>query len=104
MTAPKLFNYNPNGKGQANSMAVIAGGRTYFFSYETCIAIEARGQAAVVSVNNWGPTSGKHINWAKNAIYAEPVETCEPDDLESKLDELIEAENAKQKELEKANK
>lgn len=34
---------------------------TYWFSYETCIAFQGSG-SRVVCENDWGPTTGKHIN------------------------------------------
>lgn len=36
-----------------------------YFSYETPIAYQS-SMRSVVRNNDWGPTTGKHINWCKN--------------------------------------
>ena len=35
---------------------------TLWFSYETPIAIYVPGQGTFVRENNWGPTTGRHLN------------------------------------------
>lgn len=37
-------------------------GLTIHFSYETPIAFEGAGSGMVVRENDWGPTTGKHLN------------------------------------------
>ena len=39
------------------------GEMTYWFSYKTCIAAQREGFPAMVRENEWGPTTGKHLNW-----------------------------------------
>ncbi len=34
-----------------------------YFSYKTPIAFRAPGIGLVVRQNDWGPTTGKHLNW-----------------------------------------
>jgi hypothetical protein len=55
-------NYSSNNYG-AHSLAFQLGDVTVYFSYETPVAFEAPGHGLVVRVNDWGPTSGKHLNW-----------------------------------------
>jgi len=75
-----LFNYNPKGKGQANSMAATIQGIAYYFSYSTCIAVLADGKLSYAR-NEWGPTTGKHINWAKAAGGFQDSEQVNASDL-----------------------
>lgn len=34
----------------------------FWFSYKTCIAFRVAGSKTVVRRNDWGPTTGKHLN------------------------------------------
>ena len=59
MTIPTIK--HPTSK--ANYTVVEVGGITYHFSYQTCIAFNAwNGEGPVVRINEWGPTTGKHLN------------------------------------------
>ena len=40
-----------------------ATGNVYWFSYSTLVAFMAVGHNRVVRENDWGPTTGKHLNW-----------------------------------------
>lgn len=42
-----------------------AAGNCYWFSYQTLVAFNKPGYGRVVRQNDWGPTTGKHLN----AIY-----------------------------------
>ena len=55
-------NYSSNNYG-AHSLAFQLGAVTVYFSYETPVAFSAPGHGLVVRVNDWGTTSGKHLNW-----------------------------------------
>jgi hypothetical protein len=46
-----------------HSLAFQLGAVTVYFSYETPVAFEAPGHGLVVRENDWGPTTGKHLNW-----------------------------------------
>lgn len=35
----------------------------FWFSYQTLVAFQAEGYQRVVRQNDWGPTTGKHLNW-----------------------------------------
>lgn len=45
-----------------NFSRVQANGITYWFSYETCIAFQGLDGPLTVRKNDWGPTTGKHLN------------------------------------------
>lgn len=44
-----------------NYCEVVIGDLTMYFSYRTCIAYAVPGQGLVARVNDWGPTTGKHL-------------------------------------------
>ena len=45
-----------------NFVRVWIGDITVWFSYRTPIAIHVNGQSRIVRRNDWGPTTGKHLN------------------------------------------
>ena len=50
--------------GRDNFTRVDVGGVTFWFSYRTCVAFNRHdGTGPVVRENDWGPTTGKHLNW-----------------------------------------
>ncbi len=46
-----------------HSLCFKVGGRTYFFSYRTLVAVDDLEKGLIVSKNYWGTTTGKHLNW-----------------------------------------
>ena len=56
MKAPQIEQIAPNFK------TVIADGVQYWYSYDTCIAFQKYGKEMVVRSNDWGATTGKHLN------------------------------------------
>jgi len=48
---------------KANFSEVTIGRLTLFFSYKTVIGVFTPDDGAYVRENDWGPTTGKHINW-----------------------------------------
>jgi hypothetical protein len=59
-----------------NFTRVYAGGITYWFSYETCVAFQNDRQL-VVRKNDWGPTTGKHLNYIDDGAKSKRVDTHE---------------------------
>ena len=55
-----MRNYSSDNYG-AHSIAMNIGNVTLWWSYDTVIAFST-GYPVVVSENNWGPTTGKHLN------------------------------------------
>lgn len=46
-----------------NFAVLTIGDLTLWFSYKTCVAFMAPGRGRVVRKNQWGPTTGRHLNW-----------------------------------------
>jgi hypothetical protein len=38
-------------------------GNSFWFSYKTLVAFRSNATGRVVRQNEWGPTTGKHLNW-----------------------------------------
>ncbi len=38
-------------------------GNTYYFSYQTVVAVFVSGHGLIIRENDWGQTTGKHLNW-----------------------------------------
>jgi len=77
---PKFWNYGKYSSSNygAHSLAVTVGSLTIYFSYKTPIAF-CTGGRRYVRENEWGPTTGKHLNWIddgekKNRIPGEQFE------------------------------
>lgn len=64
MTLPTIRNYGNYSSSNygAHSLCVEVAGITVWYSYTTPIAFRANGDT-VVRENDWGPTTGKHLNW-----------------------------------------
>jgi hypothetical protein len=58
---PSFQTYCPN-TGPEKALQIFAGGSSFWFSYRTCIAFKVAGGPVVVCQNEWGPTTGKHLN------------------------------------------
>lgn len=54
-------NYSSDNYG-AHCLRVVMGRVTVWFSYQTPVAFQIGGNARVVRANDWGPTTGKHLN------------------------------------------
>lgn len=61
---PEISSYGEYASGNygAHSLVVKVGSLTVYFSYHTPVAFRAGGHL-VVRENDWGPTTGKHLNW-----------------------------------------
>ena len=46
---------------------------TVWFSYQTMVAFYSHETGLVVRENDWGPTTGKHLNWIDGGNKAERV-------------------------------
>lgn len=66
-----LGSYSAN-TPQANCMRIDIGQFNFWFSYSTIVAFSAPGlhdeigRYTAVRENDWGPTTGKHLNWIDN--------------------------------------
>ena len=64
MRLPEYHCYaNYTGKNYGiNALCFTAGDLDVYFSYKTPVAFRAPGFGLVVRENEWGPTTGKHLN------------------------------------------
>lgn len=78
-TLPTIASYGnySNGNYGAHCLRVTAGPLTIWFSYKTPVAIEAPGLPCTVRVNDWGVTTGKHMNWIDGGDKASRVSSEE---------------------------
>ena len=61
MNLPRIQSYK--GHPNANAMRLeFADGVTVWFSYSTTVAFHTPESGLVVRKNEWGPTTGKHLN------------------------------------------
>ena len=56
-------NYSSPNYGAHSLRFFDAAGNCYWFSYSTLVAFCKPGHQSVVHKNDWGPTTGKHLNW-----------------------------------------
>jgi hypothetical protein len=63
MDIPQIWNYGEGRSKQHNTSGVTIDGRDYWFSYETIVAFRDKTGEKFVRENEWGPTTGKHLNW-----------------------------------------
>lgn len=72
-----------------NAMTVSVGTLELYFSYRTVIAISKPG-VLIVSQNEWGPTTGKHLNWIDGGDKKNRVPRVE---FEAKLQKMLREHN-----------
>ena len=58
----RKFNYGKNKTDTGNTQAIVINDTTFYFSYNTIVAFSVKGEI-VVRKNQWGTTTGKHLNW-----------------------------------------
>ena len=88
MTVCSYGNYASN-NSKANSMTMKDEyGNQFWFSYETLVAFQIRGEFHIVQ-NYWGNTTGKHLNWIDDRKYIR--ETRE--EFEDNYDRLMNYDN-----------
>ena len=65
MTVPNFSSYGNYASSNygVNSLLFTVGNFDYYFSYETLVAFRHPRVGMVVHTNDWGPTTGKHLNW-----------------------------------------
>lgn len=70
LTIIRKWNYGQysNDNYGANCIAIDVGDVTFYFSYDTVVAYRAPGEGFVISENNWGPTTGKHLNFISRTL------------------------------------
>jgi hypothetical protein len=65
MELPSIGNYGKYSSDNygAHTLRVSVGNLTVYFSYRTPVAFRGNGWPLTVSENDWGTTTGKHLNW-----------------------------------------
>lgn len=56
-------------------------GARFWFSYRTLVAFETAGGRRVVRANDWGTTTGKHLNWIDGGDRAAKRERVSADEF-----------------------
>jgi hypothetical protein len=75
-------NYSSSNYG-ANALKFHIGNVTVYFSYKTPVAFHSYETGLIVRENDWGPTTGKHLNWIDGGDKANRVSCA---DFESFLE------------------
>lgn len=82
-------NYSSDNYG-ANSIAVRMGERRVYYSYDTLVAFKGRNSKGeefnCVIQNQWGPTTGKHLNWIDGG---DKKSRLTPEEFNAKLQEFL---------------
>ena len=64
-------------KGQAPYGRIHVAGMVCYFSYDTIVAVRIHDGELYYIANEWGPTTGKHINAMFSRTYGKEVEELE---------------------------
>ena len=56
-------NYSSSNSGVHTQVFTDVEGIDYYFSYKTLVAYRKPGDRVVCRINDWGSTTGKHLNW-----------------------------------------
>lgn len=59
---PSFESYDKGGSQSQNCLVFTAGKVTVWFSYQTPVAFQVVGYPKIVHQNDWGTTTGKHLN------------------------------------------
>lgn len=65
-TLPRFSNYGQYSSDNYGAHTLVftdANGNDFYYSYQTLVAARVRGHGLIVHTNDWGPTTGKHLNW-----------------------------------------
>lgn len=82
-------NYSSDNYG-AHSLRFDIGIMTVWFSYTTPVAFQSSGKL-VVRQNDWGPTTGKHLNWIDSGDSQSKKERVAGSEFERLLSETVSA-------------
>jgi hypothetical protein len=73
--------------GRPNFTVVVVKGRLYWFSYQTCVAFQDWNAGNLtVRQNEWGPTTGKHLNYIDGGATSARVDGPT---FEARLSEVV---------------
>lgn len=69
-----------------NSLCFTVKDLEIYFSYKTPVAFWHPSTGLVIRQNDWGPTTGKHLNW----IDSDKSKRISGEDFEDKLNKIME--------------
>lgn len=79
------YGYQSRGYG-SHCLRMTMGPISVWFSYNTVVAFRVAGGELVQRKNDWGPTTGKHLN----AICANHDDRVDADEFKKRWDEQVE--------------
>lgn len=84
---PTISNYGHYASDNygVNSLRIEIGVVTVWFSYKTPVAFQV-GSERVVRQNQWGPTTGKHLNWIDDGDHKSRVTS---EEFQRRYDEML---------------
>ena len=89
MTLPSVSSYGHYASSNygVNTLRFDVGALTVWFSYKTPVAFQnGWGSTMIVRENDWGPTTGKHLNWIDDGDKGSRISGAE---FEAQLGEIL---------------
>ena len=81
-------NYSSDNYGAHTLRFTDPSGRDWYFSYRTLVAVYVPGEGLTVHRNDWGPTTGKHLNWIDGGLPEAKRARLSPDDFRAYIETL----------------
>ncbi len=81
-------NYSSDNYG-AHALQFFTPQATYWFSYKTLVAFQVLGRLRIVRENDWGPTTGKHLNWIDGGDHYAKKERVDGETFKQTLSEQL---------------
>ena len=82
-------NYSSDNYGSHTQAFRDSEGHSYYFSYNTLVAVETNAGDLFIRKNVWGQTTGKHLNWI-NPDHSIRLSSSEFEDAINKLNLQLE--------------
>ena len=92
MNLPKFGSYGEYKDTEGNIRALVfsIGPMDIFYSYTTPVAFQSACHELTVRENDWGPTTGKHLNWIDGGCRAAKIQRIPGDEFEQRLGQIME--------------
>lgn len=88
---PEISSYYGNGNYGTHAMVVSVGMLDIYYSYKTPVAFRTPETGLIVRVNDWGPTTGKHLNAIDGGEPDRKKARISGDDFEARLRLILES-------------
>lgn len=79
--------YGNSASAENNAKMVTIAGTRFYFSYETLVAVETNDEL-VVHENDWGSTTGKHLNSIDGGSKEAKAERISSSDFEQAVEDM----------------